>query len=246
MTCGYFCPVPMAEQPYHLKSIDLKFYSLEEILYFYKHHEVLLDNSLMQEDFVFWVREHLKQEALAEKLRQLIAAEGSFAMFMEALLTQINIFTGEEKQEFLDFILRMEDKNELERRKMLADQMMERGKYEAAILEYRRILQGKENETGQQELLAKVWHNLGCCYGRLLWYQEALACFQNAYSYVQLPETRTAVEYILKMQEQAEDITEKEKEDTFVHVLSYNDRMQRDIRYQQVKQRMQEYIRSTL
>lgn len=246
MTEGYWCPYGAAEQPYHLKSIDLKVYSLEEILYFYYHHQILLDRSLMQEDFVFWVREHLKQPVLAEKLHQLIAGGGSFVMFMETLVAQGNILDDVEKQAFLEYIVRMEDKNELERRKMLADQMMERGKFEAAILEYRRILKGKEQEAGQQELLAKVWHNLGCCYGKMLYYKEALNCFQNAYSYERLPQTKQAVAYIMNLRQAAEDIVPMKEDDSFVHLLSRSDQAKRDIRYQQLKLRMQEYLRSTL
>ncbi|SFP90413.1 hypothetical protein SAMN02910358_00004 [Lachnospiraceae bacterium XBB1006] len=246
MTTAYLCPIAMAVQPYHLKSIDLKFYSLEEILYFYKHHEILLDNSLMEEEFVFWVKNHLKQPVLADKLHQLIAGGGTLNMFMEVLLSQVNVLSAKEKEEFLSYIMQMEDKNELERRKMLADQMMERGKYEAAILEYWRILEGGKKKAFPEELLAKIWHNLGCCYGRMLYDEQALECFKTAYSYYRLPETKEAVSYLAKKREASEEIVEATQEDSFVHLISQTDQVERDMRYQLLRERMDEYRRSAL
>jgi tetratricopeptide (TPR) repeat protein len=200
----------------------------------------------MEEEFVFWVRNHLKQPALAEKLHQLIAGGGTLAMFMEVLLAQVNVLSMQEKEELLSYITKMEDKNELERRKMLADQMMERGKFEAAILEYWRILNGERKHAFDDELLAKIWHNLGCCYGRMLYDDQALECFKTAYSYKRLLQTKQAVSYIVDRREQAEDIKSVKEDDSFVHLISSSDQAQRNIRYQQLKERIDEYRRSAL
>lgn len=239
------CPNRIAKQPYHLKSIDLHFYSLEEILYFYNQHEILIDRSLMEESFVFWVRESLHCQGLAQKLHQMIAGKSSMTMFMEAIVNQTNYFEKEEREIFLEKISRFEDKNEFERRKVLADQMMEREKYEAAIIEYRRILNGKKDSVKEDVLLARVWHNLGCCYGRMLLLEQAMECFKTAYSYQQLSETQDAVAFLIHVNEQMEQIN-KVQEDSFVHLIEQTGQGKKDSHYAQLKQRMQEYIRRTL
>lgn len=242
MLQAIYCPIPQAKQPFHLKSMDMNFFSLEELFYFYTHNEILIDDSIMDEEFVYWVRENLGQEALAEKLHQQIGAKCSLTMFLGTLLGQINTLEEAEKEAFLERLSRMENKNEVQRRKILADQMADREKYEAAILEYRRIIDSMDYSRQEDHLLACVWHNLGCCYGRLLQLDQALECFQAAYSYEALQETRTAVSFIQQLKEDKEE-TGKEQES--LHLLDRNNQAKRQIRYQQLRERMKDYLRST-
>ena len=238
------CPIPQAKQPFHLKSVDMNFFSLEELFYFYCHNEILIDDSIMDEEFVYWVRESLRQEALAEKLHQQIGAKCSLTIFLGTLLGQINTMGETEKEEFLDRVSRMEDKNELQKRKILADQMAEREKYEAAILEYRRIIETVDYSRQDDQILASVWHNLGCCYGRMLQFDQALECFQTAYSFVPSQETRTAVAFLQQLQEEEEAQVPTEESDT-LQLLDRTNTAKREIRYQQLKERMRDYLRST-
>lgn len=238
------CPVKSAKQPYHLKSIDLRFFSLEELLYYYRNHEILIDRSIMEEEFVFWVRENLSQKVLADRLHQLVAGKATLTMFLSVLLDQVNTFSKEEKEAFISQVARLEDKDEFQRRKVIADQMLQREKYESAIVEYRRILKGNESKTGQDELFASIWHNLGCCYGRMLLLEQALECFQNASGYILLEETKKAVAFVTEALEKKSE-TEEYEEDNFLHLLEYTDEMRRKIRYQRIRERVNEYLRST-
>lgn len=252
-----YCPIFKAKQPYHLKSVDMDFFSLEELFYFYTHNEILIDDSIMEEDFVYWVRESLGQQVLAEKLHQQIGAKCSLTMFLSTLLTQINTMEEPEKEEFLQRLSKMEDKNELQKRKILADQMAERGKYETAILEYRRILDGLTDPRQEADLLSSVWHNLGCCYGRMLEYDQALECFSTAYSYKPTQETRIAVASLQQLkdeerQQQSPDHGEESGQNAGIGtdagrltLFERTTQTRREARYQQLKERMQEYIRST-
>lgn len=237
------CPMKQAKQPFHLKSVDMDFFSLEELFYYYTHNEILIDESIMDEEFVYWVRENLGQEALAEKLHQQIGAKCSLTMFLGTLLGQINTMEEVQKEEFLKRLSKMENKNELQRRKILADQMAEREKYESAIVEYRRIIQAVEYSSQEDSLLASVWHNLGCCYGRMLDYEQALECYRTAYSYSQLPETRQAVQLLQQLQEEEKEKPTFTAKDTLL--LNGSQKSRREHRYQQLKERMKDYLRST-
>ena len=105
------CPISMSEHPYHVKSIDYNFYSLEELFYYYKKNRILIDNSIMDADFIYWIRQQ-GEGLLAEKLTQILKGKGTLIMFIEALLPYINTFSDEEKQEFTDSIRRLEDKTQ--------------------------------------------------------------------------------------------------------------------------------------
>lgn len=243
MLKAILCPIWQAKQPFHLKSVDMDFFSLEELFYYYVHNEILIDESIMDEEFVYWVRKELGQEALAEKLHQQIGAKCSITMFLGTLLGQINTMEETEKEEFLKHLSQMENKNELQKRKILADQMAERGKYEAALIEYRRIIQAARSATQEDNLLAGVWHNLGCCYGRMLEFEQAMECFQTAYSYVPARESRMAVTVLQQLQQEEEKSLPVEGKDRFI--LEGNGKEKRQIRYQQLKERMKDYLRST-
>lgn len=240
-----YCPIMTTKQPYHLENVDLNVFSIEELMYFYKKNIILIDQSIMQPEFISWVRQALGQERLAEKLHQLVAGGASLKMFFEALLKQINTFEEDEKAEFLNHVLTIENKTEVERRKVMADQMLERGRYEAAILEYRRIIEGNEHVQGNEQLLAKVWHNLGYCYGQLLLYKQAMECFQKAYSYQPFSETQDSVRALQKAIDCVEEAKDVE-ENSYVDLLEFTDNEKRLQRYQQLKDRKQEYIRSMM
>lgn len=238
------CPIKSAKQPYHLKSIDLRFFSLEELLYYYKNHEILVDRSIMEEEFVFWVKESLGQVTLSEHLHQLVAGKATLTMFISVLLEQVNTFLPEEKEEFLNKLSQLEDKDEFQKRKVLADQMLKREKYDSAIIEYHKMLKGYDGGILQEELIASTWHNLGCCYGRMLQLKQALECFKNAYSYRPNEQTKKAISFIMEAME-AQNMTLEPREDNFLHLLEQTDENKRKARFQKIEERMKDYLRST-
>lgn len=237
------CPISMSEHPYHVKSIDYNFYSLEELFYYYKKNRILIDNSIMDADFIYWIRQQ-GEGLLAEKLTQILKGKGTLIMFIEALLPYINTFSDEEKQEFIDSIRRLEDKKEYERRKMLADQMLDRGRYESAILEYRRILDSHAYQPGEENFLVSVWHNLGISYAYLFYFDTALNCFKMAYSYMSNEETLKAIEFINNAKEVLSADVKPYENDNFVHMLELSET--RELRQKEILERTSQYLRSTM
>ncbi|MBR0435468.1 MAG: hypothetical protein IJK13_05620 [Lachnospiraceae bacterium] len=238
-----YCPISMSDHPYHVRSLDYNFYSLEELFYYYRKNRILIDNSIMEPDFIYWIRQQ-GEGMLAEKLTQIIKGKGTLIMYIEALLPYVNTFTDEEKQEFTDSIRRLEDKKEYERRKMLADQMLDRGRCQSAIVEYRRILDSHPYEPGEEEFLAFVWHNLGIAYAYLFRFDEASSCFKMAYSYSANEDTLEAVDFI----EYAKDLLASEvkpyENDNFVHMLELSET--RGLRQKEIRERTTNYLRSTM
>ena len=241
------CPIGMAEHPYHIKSIDYNFYSLEELFIYYNNNEILIDESIMEEDFIFWIRQN-KENRLADKLTQILKGQGSLTMFLEAMLEYVNIYSEDEKQEFLRKVSFMEHKNLYEKRKVLADQMLERGKYESAILEYYRILDSNKNAYSEEEFLSKVWHNLGCCYGHLFNFDESINAFQKALSYRKNEETLEAVDTVLNLIDRLKGGIKVERNDSgnFLNLITRSNDEERKKRYNDIDVRLRDYLRSTI
>ncbi len=238
-----YCPIAMSDSPYHVKSLDYNFYSLEELFSYYRKNRILIDNSIMEQDFVFWIRQQ-GEGLLAEKLTQILKGKGTLIMYIEALLPYINTFSEDEKREFTNSIRRLEDKKEYERRKMLADQMLDRGRYESAILEYRRILDSHSYAPGEDDFLVSVWHNLGICYTYLFHFDMALKCFKMAYSYTPSEDTLKAVEFVNRAKERLLTEPKPYENDNFVHMLELSET--RGQRQKEILDRTSQYLRSTM
>lgn len=247
MTKLIYCPVKASVTPYHLKSLDYNFYSIEEIVYFFMHNEILIDESIMDDEFVYWLSQQ-NDKLLADKLHQIVSAKGTLFMFMEALLNGVNTLTSDEKTQFLNSIKQLENKNELGRRKIIADQMISRGKYESAILEYRRILESVKANSGNEELLGKIYHNLGCCYSYLFFFDNAKECFMKAYSYnnnqasIEAGRLIESANVILK-NEINDPSAEKEN---ILHSITLQGEEEHRARMDEINQRILDYIRSTV
>ncbi|MBQ7077470.1 MAG: tetratricopeptide repeat protein [Lachnospiraceae bacterium] len=236
-----FCPIPMADHPYHMKSIDYDFYSLEEMVYYFRKNQVMIDSSIMDEEFVFFIKEQ-GEVGLADKLKQIIRAKGTVDMYMETILSYVNTISSEEKKEFLDSIKRLENKKEIEKRKVLADQMLDREKYESAIFEYNKIIELAKDKYGEEMFISSIYHNLGIAYSYLFLFDEAKAAFKESISYYDSKEARDALVFV----DEATELVSKEpvaKEDNFVSMLK--DSKELALRKEEISERVKRFLRST-
>lgn len=235
-----FLPVQSAKKPYYLRSIDLSIYSLEEFCYFYGENRILLDATIMREEFEAWIEEELAFPVLSERLRRIREAKGTYIQYFKEILSACCLYTQEEKEQIQTDIDRFANKNESQKRKILGDQLFRREKYQSAIREYYALIHSKGFSEESDEFKGKVWHNLGCSYGMCFMFDEALECFKNAYSYSFSPETQNAVAFVSKVNLNEENPAEIQ-EDTFIHYLDYVAEEGRGSRYQQLAERMSDY-----
>lgn len=227
---------------YVVKSIDMAISSLEEFGYFYAKHIVLLDDSIMQEDFEDWIATELQFPVLALNLKQVREHKQGCISYFSFILNELFIFSEEEKKSILEEAKAFVNKNENQRRKLLGDQLFIREKYHSAIKEYYSLIKEESFKEEEHSFIGNVWHNLGCCYGMCFMFQEALDCLKEAYSYNFSEKTQEAVTFVVKLQEQ-EYSKKEETQETFLNYLSYTAQTGRDNRYEQLAQRMMEYRR---
>ena len=176
-----FCNQPIAALPYYIEGISWNVYSLEELCYYIENNTYLLERDFMTEELCTWVGKEIKNEKLAERLRDILRMDGRLSEYVLAILVECGYTPKETIREVVRLIREMEEKSDFECNKVRADRLMEKEKYLSSIYEYKNLLDS--NDAGEQppELIGNIWHNLGTAYARLFLFQEAIHCYERAY-----------------------------------------------------------------
>ncbi len=176
-----FCSYKRAARPYYLESAGKNIYSIEELCYFLQDNIYLLDENIMTPEFCGWLETELQAVALSEKLRQLMDGRKGFRAFCMQIITDSGYFSKNEMQ-FLGMKLqKMDHQSNYENRKIKADQLMERGKYLAAVLEYRNLLGHASKSPSDIRVSGDIWHNMGTAYAKMFCFERAVSCYERAY-----------------------------------------------------------------
>lgn len=242
MTDLFFVKNKSSVGSYFVKNIELSISSLEEFVYFYAKNIVLIDDSILQEDFEYWIETQLEFPVLAKSLRQIRLQEEGCIAYFGTILKEMTIFSPEEKEEILREARNFANRNENQRRKLLGDRLYIREKYQSAIKEYYGLTLEESFSYEENSFIGSVWHNLGCCYGMCFMFEEALECLKKAYSYNFMPKTQDAVAWIMKVMNEERDEDEGANEN-FLNYLDYTTQDGRDVRYEQLNERIKEYRR---
>lgn len=178
------CSHELAFVPYYIDSIALNVYSLEELCYYLIDNTDLIEPSFMDTELIDWIRRDLKLPSLAGQLEEQKVAGGSLLEFVLVLISGCNYCTEEEVNRIKEILTDFENKSEAECKKIRADRLLQKKRYHAAILEYKRLLafpQITKNFAGN------ICHNMGTAYARLFSFREAADCYEKAYKMNQNP-----------------------------------------------------------
>lgn len=173
------CNQMLAAIPYYLEDASLNVYSLEELSYYIENNLYLLEADFINDELCSWVDKQLKLHETAVRLREIYRKSGTLSEFVECLLKQFGYHNAEQISHMVAALKDMENKPESECIKMRADRFVENKRYINAIYEYRKLLDGKQEQN--QIFIGNVWHNLGCAYAGLFLFQESVKCFKRAY-----------------------------------------------------------------
>lgn len=172
----YLCSHALAMIPYYMESAGLNIYSLEELCYYLSRNPDFADATLLDDELIDWIRAELKLPALAGRLAK-HKENGDLPGFAVALAFAVNSCGEAEIEHMREAIAAFSDKSEAECRKIRADRLLEKKRYGAGILEYRKLLGLSEAEG----LAGDLYHNLGTAYAGLFLFEEAAECYGKAY-----------------------------------------------------------------
>ena len=176
-----FCSQPIAALPYYIEGISWNVYSLEELCYYIENNTYLLERDFMTEELCTWIGKEVKNEKLAERLRDIMRMDGRLSEYVMAILVECGYCPKETIREIVRLIREMEEKSDFECNKVRADRLMEKEKYLSSIYEYKTLLESNDAGAQPPQLIGNIWHNLGTAYARLFLFQEAIHCYERAY-----------------------------------------------------------------
>lgn len=176
-----FCKESIAANPYYIEEASLNVYSLEELSYYILNNVYSMDSGFMTSELVTWVERDLKNKKMAEELRSLLSTGSPLHIFVGHILSSSGYASNHEIKEALTVISSYENKSEQELKKMRADRLYSKDKLMDAIHEYENLLEEPGRQTMSNTVVGDIYHNLGCCYARLFFFDKAYACFDEAY-----------------------------------------------------------------
>lgn len=177
-----FCNQPIAALPYYIEGISWNVYSLEELCYYIENNTYLLEKDFMTEELCTWIGKEVKNEKLAERLRDIQRMDGRLSEYVSAILVECGYCPKDTIKEIVRLIREMEEKSDFECNKVRADRLMEKEKYLSSIYEYKNLLESNDAGMQPKQLIGNIWHNLGTAYARLFLFQEAVHCYKKAFS----------------------------------------------------------------
>ena len=189
MSTLIYCKTPIAATPYYIEEVSLNVYSLEELSYFILNNVYLLSSKFMGTELCNWIGRELKLPNLSKELHQMVLNNSPLHIFVGHILSANGFASNKEIKDALAIISTFENKSEAERRKLRADRLMAGGKLVDAIYEYETLLSEEVSSTMPRTVEGDVYHNLGCAFAKLFFFEEACRSFDEGYKRNQKKQT---------------------------------------------------------
>lgn len=196
------CSHGIASMPYYIESVALNVYSLEELCYYLKRNIDLADPSFMDGELIEWVKTQLGLPALAGRLEKQ-KAQGSLFEFAATIVSACNYCAKEELEQMREALADFENKSETECAKIRADRLLERRRYRACILEYKKLL---EHPKASGEFAGNIYHNMGSAYAGLFLFRQAADCYEKAYRQNKNPLSKQQMQAALQLSKGARPV----------------------------------------
>jgi tetratricopeptide (TPR) repeat protein len=135
----------------------------------------------MNEKLCDWLEEELELKELSGRLRESILQNGSVEQFVVMILAYSSIYTAAELKRVQEVLEKLKNQKPIEKQKYKADNLLESGAVNQAILIYQSIIQGEVDESVDKRFYGRVYGCLGTAYGRMFLYEEAAKMYEAAF-----------------------------------------------------------------
>ncbi|HIQ97965.1 MAG TPA: hypothetical protein IAB26_15555 [Candidatus Limivivens merdigallinarum] len=251
MSGYHLCQVKKARHPYYIESISTNIFTIEELCFYLQKNIYLIDETIINEKLLDWIRDELGLVRLYRKLYEQLEKGEGIGSFILPIFKEIGYLSHEEFKELQDKIREIEIQPDDLRRKLKADYLVEYKMYNNALHEYYQILKDKGPGKMGESFYAAVWSNMAAAYSRLFLFEEAADCLWKSYETVRSSETyrrylitlplfmsradyekkllelkipkvqREKVEAAAKEARNVEDIAERQEEEAWTEIRSF-------------------------
>ena len=225
MASGLVVKGPSAKVPYHVASVGLNLYSIEELCYFISRNLPLADENLLNESLADWLGKQCGQTWLASEMKEILReAADPVSECLSLLFRNSGYFSQNELNALFTQMKSYADLAASKRQKLQADVLMDRGKYQKAIDFYEDILRGEKKMNIDRNFLGLVYFNAGCAYERLFYTEKAEEYFLKSYEILMDRVSMMAVLYAAYLNG-GEDAVKAKAEELHAHVTLVEDVM---------------------
>ena len=154
MSSFILCHERKANKPFYLEDINLNIYTIEELCFYLCNNLYLLNHRILNKELCSWIDEELGMSHLAGLLIQTLPSQ-SLVRFVVTILSHVGFCEEGELEDIQHTLLSLKDQSEEEQRKRKADNLLNNGKYESALIEYERILRKKTSDRLGREFMER-------------------------------------------------------------------------------------------
>ncbi len=160
---------------YNIPELSVTIHSFEEICYVICEKLYDIDEFLMKDELIFYVRDYL---ALVELSERLTDAKPDLVKYVKTLLSYRNYLPEEECEAICQRLKDGSDAKEYVRLMARADFLFENGKYRNAILMYEHVRELMDEDSEKESLTYReLMGKLGKLYSLYYMFEEAAECF---------------------------------------------------------------------
>lgn len=175
------CVGAYAKNPFFLKKVGKKIYSIEELCYLIVLNAYMLDGDDFTISLVNFIDEELRLCELATELRSMLNKKCTAGAFAGTILEYVRYNSDEEIEEAEKKITSNSSMNIYEKRASRADYLMKSGSFLEAYSWYEELRSVVPDVDSA--LRARIEHNEGVIFANLFLYKEAAQRFYKEYEY---------------------------------------------------------------
>lgn len=172
----------MAKEPFYIKKLDKKIYSLEEINFFIYNNINLIYKDFFSDDLIDFIDKDLERNDIAKGLRRIKDSDGNAKELISFLLKESHYYSPNELARIANYVVNIDNMTEAERLKIQADAFYKNGQFESALRVYFDILNRmEEEETLSEAFFGGIAYSIGTIYAKLFMCKNANSYFSRAY-----------------------------------------------------------------
>lgn len=205
------CRGKLAVNPFYAG--DISFYSIEEICYYLYENIYTISEDFFSERLIEFIRSELEEEEIGAALAVLLKNGLRLKEAVLTVLMNVDFYSAEEVTKLRNVVEELDKLEPYERVKACGDTMLKAKRYMKALEDYGKAAVLAQKQDAPQKFFAKLYHDKGVAYGRMLLYELAYEAFSISYQMSGDEETRmqmVAADILGELKH--EGILEEEKE----------------------------------
>lgn len=187
------CVGNYAKIPFYMKISDISLYSIEELCYYFMEWAYLLDDSIVSEELVDWIRAECGLSELAQELEPYVRKHVSVSAFVSVILERTGMYDAETAKRVERAVKEQAGLSAEERYRKRAEYLCQQGRFRQALALYRELMEylPARDSAGR----ALLYYNMASIYAMDFAYGQAADYYYEAY--LLRPDRQTRLAYIL-------------------------------------------------